>query len=331
VATVSRVLNNKPDASREARKKVGDAVNKLGYARSSQWVQLTTGKSRAISLHFPDSEANPNPVYLAFISGATAACEERDYRLHLIIRPMGDDDLLDLYRANKSDGAILMKVQLHDRRVDFLRRMDLPFVMIGHTEESAGASFIDYDFESAIGLGLEHLVGLGHRNIAYISAMPSGHVQHGPTVRALRAYKDACKNMALPMLHCEADQSLGSVRLVTARLLSEHPETTAIMTMRELVETAIYGAVIEAGLRIPDDVSVVGLTNTQGLELTIPALTALDFPAWSMAYDAGNMLIDQLEEVDTSLKEILRRPTLTVRASTGPVRRARGLEADSTV
>lgn len=322
MATVSRVLNNKPDASGEARKKVEDAVSKLGYTRSSQWVQLTTGKSSAISLHFPNTGTDPNPVYLAFISGATAACEERDYRLHLITRALEEDDLLDLYRARKTDGTILMKVQLDDPRVNFLSGMQLPFVMIGHTEGSTGASYVDYDFAAAMQLGLDHLVALGHRNIGYVSAMPSGHVQHGPTVRALRAYTDACERMGLPVFYCEADQSLRSVRLMTARMLNEHPDLTALMTMREMVEIAMYGAVTDAGLRIPEDISVVGLTNSQGLELTTPALTALDFPAWSMAYEAGNMLIDQLEEVDTTLKEVLREPTLTVRASTGPVRRA---------
>lgn len=321
VATVSRVLNNKPDASGAARKKVEDAVSKLGYARSSQWVQLTTGKSRAISLHFPNTDVDPNPVYLAFISGATAACEERDYQLHLITRSLAEKDLLDLYRANKSDGTILMRVQLDDGRVDFLRQMQLPFVMIGRTEDSIGASFVDYDMEAAVRLGLDHLVALGHRHIGYVSAMPPGHRQHGSTVRALRAYKAACKSMDLPLLHYEVDLSMRNIRLRTAAMLNEHPEITAFLAMREMVETAIYSALTEAGLRIPDDISVVGLTNAQGLELTSPALTALDFPAWSIAYEAGEMLIDQLEEVDTELKEILREPTLTIRASTSPVRR----------
>ena len=321
VATVSRVLNNKPDAANVTRKKVEDAIGKLGYAKSTQWQQLTTGKSRAISLHFPNTEGNPNPVYLDFITGATAACEERDYRLHLITRALGEDDLLDLYRSNKSDGVILMKVQLHDWRADFLRRMESPFVMIGHTEASVGASFIDYDFEAAMRMGLNHLFALGHRNVGYVSAMPAQHSQHGPTVRSLRAYKDACTELGMADLSYETDQSLQNIRLVTSGMLNEHPEITALITMREMVETALYGAANDAGLRIPDDISVVGLKHPQGPELTSPALTALDMPAWSMAYEAGNMLIDRLEEVDTNVKEILREPILTVRASTSPVGR----------
>jgi DNA-binding LacI/PurR family transcriptional regulator len=73
VATVSRELNKRPDASDGTRREVGDAITKPGYARSTQWEQLTTGKSRALSLHSHYTEANPSHVSLDFITGATAA------------------------------------------------------------------------------------------------------------------------------------------------------------------------------------------------------------------------------------------------------------------
>jgi DNA-binding LacI/PurR family transcriptional regulator len=323
VATVSRVLNNKPDASPVSRRKVEDAIGKLGYARSTQWQQLTTGKTRAISLLFPHTDTNPSHIYLDFIAGVTSACEERDYRLDLVMRSLEERDLLDLYRSNKSDGTVLMRVQLTDWRVDFLREMSLPFVMLGHTEERVGASFIDYDFEAAIRLALDHLVALGHRHIGYVSAMPSQESQHGPTMRALRAYANACTELDLPRLDYRADHDLRHIRLMTTNLLQEHPEITALVTMREMVETALFSAVHDAGLRVPDDISVLGLTTPQGPELTSPALTAMEFPAWSMAYGAGRMMIDELEGVDTTVQEILWDPTLIVRASTSPARQGR--------
>ena len=183
VATVSRVINNKPDASSEARRRVEEAIDKLGYARSTQWRQLTTGKTRAISLLFPHAETSPSHIYLDFITGVTTACEERDYRLDLITRDIDTAALVDLYRSSKSDGTILMKVQLDDWRVDLLREMNLPFVMIGHTDSSVGASYIDYDFEAAVHDGLAHLVSLGHRHVAFVSPTPPRDGQHGPTIR----------------------------------------------------------------------------------------------------------------------------------------------------
>lgn len=321
VATVSRILNDKPDVSDETRARVEDAIGRLQYARSAQWQQLTTGRSRVISLHFPNTQASANQVYLDFITGATTACEERDYRLHLITRTLDESYLLDLYRANISDGTILMKVELDDWRVELLRGQQLPFVMIGHTENSQGASFIDYDFEAAVRVALNHLVALGHQNIGYVSTVPSQHEQHGPTVRALQGYRNTCRDLGLPLLSYETGQNLQSVRLSTAHMLNTHPEITAFVTIKEMVEAAIYGAVQDAGLRIPEDVSVVGLSSPQGSELTTPALTTLDFPAWEMAYEAGNILIDQLDGTDTAVRQILREPRLTIRASTSPVKR----------
>ena len=194
----------------------------------------------------------------------------------------------------RATAPILMRVQLSDWRVDLLREMGLPFVMLGHTEEPVGASFIDYDFEAAVRIGLDHLVALGHRHIAYVSPMPSQESQHGPTMRALRAYTNACVELELPQLHYHADHDLRHIRLMTTNMLQEHPEITALVTMREMVETALFSAVHDAGLRVPDDISVLGLTTPHGPELTSPALTAMEFPAWSMAYEAGRMMIDEL-------------------------------------
>ena len=107
---------------------------------------------------------------------------------------------------------------------------------------------------------------------------------------------------------------------MTSSMLTEHPEITALMTIREMVETALYSAVHEAGLRVPDDISILGLTTPNGPKLTSPALTAMEFPAWSMAYEAGRMMIDELEGVDAGIKQVLREPSLIIRSSTSPAR-----------
>jgi hypothetical protein len=95
------------------------------------------------------------------------------------------------------------------------------------------------------------------------------------------------------------------------------------MTMREMVEAAIHGSVQDVCPSIPNDISVVGLATPEGSKLTNPASTALNFPARSMAYLAGNILFDHVEEADSSIKQILQEPSLTVQAGGGLVRRNR--------
>src|ERR1044071_3179641 len=186
VATVSRILNNKPDVSEETRRKVLDVIDELGYARNLQWKQITSGKSRVITLHYPYKLAISNQVSLHFITGVTRACEEHGYSLHLVTQSLDQNSLLDFYRTNQSDGVILMEIRLDDWRVKLLSQHKLPFVMIGRCEYNDGVNFVDFDFEAAVTVAVSHLRNLGHQYIAFVSVITDPQRNHyGPSVRAL--------------------------------------------------------------------------------------------------------------------------------------------------
>src|SRR5689334_19888325 len=150
VATVSRILNDKPDVSRETRQKVLDVIDELGYARSMQWKQITSGKARVITLHYPFELSLSNQVSIHFLTGVTTACEAHGYSLHLVTQSLDENSLLDFYRTNQSDGLILMEIRMNDWRVKLLRQQNLPFVMIGRCENNDGVNYVDYDLQSAV-------------------------------------------------------------------------------------------------------------------------------------------------------------------------------------
>ena len=136
VATVSRVLEQQARCLRQtpARRSNWRSANSGTPAarNGSSSRRARPGPSRCCSR---TPTRNPSHIYLDFIAGVTSACEERDYRLDLVMRSLDERELLDLYRSSKSDGTVLMRVQLSDWRVELLREMSLPFVMLGHTEE----------------------------------------------------------------------------------------------------------------------------------------------------------------------------------------------------
>ena len=322
VATVSRILNNKPDVSEETRQKVLAVIDELGYARSMQWQQITSGKTRVISLHYPYKLAVSNQLSLHFITGATTACEENNYSLHLVTQSLDENSILDFYRTNQSDGMILMEIRMDDWRVKLLRQHNLPFVMIGHCENNDGVSFVDFDFESAVAVTVDHLIDLGHQNIGFISVISDPKRNHySPTIRALERYKKVCAQHNIPKLYCETDNGFEDVKLATLNLLEKHPEITAVFSVFDTAVAGIFSAISSLGLSIPDDISVVGLADEQGAELTSPSLTALQFPALSMGYDAAKIMIDELERRSKSSKQILVGPKLAVHSSTGIVRK----------
>ncbi len=321
VATVSRILNNKPDVSEETRQKVLGVINKLGYARSMQWKQITSGTTKVITLHYPYKLAISNQVSLHFITGVTRACEEHGYSLHLVTQSLNENRLLDFYRTNQSDGLILMEIQTDDWRVELLRQQKLPFVMIGRCEKNDGVSFVDFDFESAMTVAVHHLVDLGHHNIAFVSMITDPKENHyGPSVRALKGYEKACARHKIPKLYCEAENGFRTVKLATLNIMRQHPEITAIVTIFDTAMAGISAAINSLGLKIPDDISFVGLGDEQGTELTSPSFTVLDFPASSMGFEAAKTLINELEKGTKTVKQILVEPRLVIRSSTGLVR-----------
>ena len=318
VATVSRILNNKPDVSEETRQKVLDVIDELGYARSMQWKQITSGKTRVITLHYPYKFAVSNQVSLDFIKGATAACEEHKYSLHLVTQSLEDNSLLDFYRTNQCDGMVLMEIRMDDLRVKLLRQHNLPFVMIGRCVNNDGVDFVDFDFESAVAVAVNYLVDVGHRNIGFISVVPNRERNHyGPNIRALEGYEKVCAQYNFSKLYCEADIGFENVKYVTLNLLKTHPEITAVVSVFDTAVAGIYSAIKSLGLSIPDDISVVGLADEQGVDLAAPSLTALHFPAFSMGYDAAKIMINRLEKNSKTRKQILVGPKLVIRSSTG--------------
>jgi DNA-binding LacI/PurR family transcriptional regulator len=321
VATVSRILNGKPDVSEETRQKVMQTIDGIGYVKRMQWQQITSGKSRVISLHYPRKLAGQSQVSHDFIIGASAACEEEGYSLHLITQSLEENKLLDLYRTNQSDGVILMEIRIDDWRVTLLRQKQLPFVMIGHCEDNEGTSFIDLDFEAAVVAAYDHLVALGHRHISYMPiVVDPGKGQYGPTIRAAAGYQEACRKYNLPGYSVEIGTDLTSIENAALNLLDRSPETTAIVSLSDISLVGIFNAIRAKGLKIPDDISAIGLTSDQGAQMITPPPTAIQFPSRTMGYEAGKMLINKLEKGTNDVVQNLMKPQLIVRNSSGPAR-----------
>jgi len=214
-----------------------------------------------------------------------------------------------------------MEIRMDDWRVELLRQQKLPFVMIGRCEKNNGVNFVDFDFESAMDVAVDHLVDLGHHTIAFVSVLTDPkRNRYGPSVRALHGYEKACARHKIPKLYCETENGFENVKLATLNILRKHPEITAVVTIFDTAMAGISSAINSLGLAIPNDISFVGLGDEQGTELTSPSLTVLDFPASSMGYQAAQIMIHELEKDTRAVKQILVEPKLVIRSSSGLVR-----------
>jgi len=321
VSTVSRILNDKPDVAEETRERVLNVIKDYRFAPQAPWQQLKSGKSHIITLHYPQ---NLNRIHMinCFVIGAATACEQNNYSLNFVVSPLDETSLLTFYRRGQTDGMILMETLMQDWRVELLRQNNFPFVMLGRCENNSGLSYIDLDVEAGVKIAMEHLIGLGHRQIGFLSAEPylftgKKNVNGlGYTAWAVKGYKQACEQYGLPVICEQVQIAKESIENGVLRLLAESPRITAILTVQETVVTGIIKAVQRRELVIPEDISIVGSADAEMAELTAPPLTTISYHAETAGFQAAKMLIEQLEGHQDGEKQILSPFELIVRGST---------------
>ena len=317
VATVSRIINNKPDVAQETRSKVLQVMEECGFAPQISWQQLRSGKSSFIALNFPQDF---NPPSQGIITGAALGCEKANYSLNLIAKTLSSKDLLTIFRSGQSDGIILMEILLNDKRIELLKQHEYPFVLVGRSADNSGLSYVDIDIERGVADAIQHLHDLGHRHIGFITHDPVlKKKEYGYTTWAVKGYENACRKHGLPILWQSAGLNTDETESTTRSFLDENPDLTAIITPQQSGVLGIMKAIKAKGLRIPQDISVVGLLTDSIGELISPPLTTIGFPDQEMGLEAARILIGHLEGTLEDPQQLLLRPDLIIRGSTGPV------------
>lgn len=318
VTTVSRILNDKPDVAEDTRERVLRVMEEYSFAPQSSWQQIRSGKSHLITMHFPQDF---NPPAHRVIFEAALGCEDAGYSINIIVNSLSDNELLAIFRGGQADGMILMEIQTHDQRVEVLRQHAYPFVLIGRCKDNTGLSYVDIDIDQGVTAAMQHLVDLGHRQIGFVTLSPVVQdKEYGYSTWALQSYDRACHQYGLPRLWRAVNLNSDDAAAVVQRLLDENPQITAIVTPQEHSVIGVLKAIRAKDLRMPDDISVIGLLNESMSELATPPLTTISFPAVEMGREAARILLGRLDGTLTTPQQVLIHAELCVRGSTGPAR-----------
>lgn len=318
VATVSYVLNGLQTISPATRERVMEVVRLLDYHPNSAARSLANRRTETIAFLIPAARSAADPFLMQFISGAVDAAGRRRYGLLLTSADGGRRALEALVKKRQVDGVILMEAEERDPRIDLLLHREFPFVLFGRSLEHPQVPSIDVDNWKGAFLATEHLTQLGHRRIGFIGA--SRKLVFGWLRK--EGYKAALEQAGLrpdPTLCAtgELTEVFGYEAMRRFLALPEPP--TAVFACSDLTAIGARKALREAGLRVPEQVSLVGYDNAPVAEFAQPPLTTVAQPTRLLGERAVEMLIDLVTGKVASQSLEIVVPELVVRGSTGPV------------
>jgi LacI family transcriptional regulator len=291
-STVSRILNGTANVSDEKRAMVEQMIEELGFKPDPVARSLAGGRTMSVGVltQFIDS-----PYYGEALRGI----EDELHRVHyspLFVsghwNEAEETKRLILLQERKVDGLIVLTGRLSDETL--LRVAEkLPVVVTGRRLSADNVFSIDYDNEEGARLAVHHLQAMGHRQIAFIS----GPLDHPDAEERLRGFEQAMRAIEpgfKPELVVQGDfQESGGFRAMNTLLQTRQPFTAVIAANDQMA----YGARLalhRAGLRVPEDVSLVGFDDLPHSAFTLPPLTSVRQSVYEVGQTAVRALLDML-------------------------------------
>ncbi len=301
-STVTRVVHAQGYVAEKTRAAVVAAMEQTGYQVNSLARSLKQRRSFVIG-HLLRSTI-PNPFYLMVARGVEDEAKTRGYTA-LTYNVQGAAEAerrgIDTFLNWRAD-ALIFTTPVVAENVDFAFARGVPVVQV-ERPKSTRAPGITVDNYAGASAAMQHLIALGHRNIAYVGGLPAAELAGYVEMERIGAYRDA---MAAIGGTCEEYFLAGSRYLLDAenslrpgydsavRLLSSARRPTAIQCANDIVAAGVLQAIREAGLSVPEDISVIGFDDTLGHYLA-PQLTTVRLPAYELGQTAARMVIDAVE------------------------------------
>lgn len=294
--TVSFAFNQPGQLSEATRKRVLATARRLGYTPHPAARSLSMKRSGSVGLLTPQplETVFANPFVAELIQGIGDVCAEHDLTL-LLVPPLNGSLESAIARA-AVDGFITLGLNAGDQTVETLRRLDLPCVLLD-ADPPAGSPAVNVDDLGGALMAAEHLLQLGHRSIAILALGPAREEQarKGVGARRLAGYRKAIKAAGLPAPTLEvAGATYAAGADAFGRLWSRKRRPTAVLAMSDMAAIGLMAAARAAGVRVPEDLSVVGFDDLPVAAWVHPGLTTVHQPIPEKGRQAARLLIASL-------------------------------------
>jgi DNA-binding LacI/PurR family transcriptional regulator len=323
IATVSRALNGRERISPETRARVLEVAKALGYQPNDLARGLAGMGTRTIALLLPDIT---NPFFPELVKGVQTLADERGHLL-LLCHNADDGDKaradIAMLRRKQVEGILLVAGTLRGRGIAEATA-GIPTVVLDRRVRGLRSDLVTVDHRAGARMAVEHLLRLGHRRIAHLTG-PAGVISAKERHLGWQQALTAAGIDPDPELVVQADFLEDGGYFAGRELLDRGAAFTAIFAANDLSAIGLLKSLTEAGLRVPDDVSVVGFDGIHLTAYTAPTLTTVAQPVFDLGRRAAELLIDRLAGAATATpRTVVLETTLIVRASTGPPNRRGG-------
>jgi LacI family transcriptional regulator len=314
-ATVSRTINHVPTVNAKMANRVWEAIKKLDYHPNTQARALVSGRSRLLGLIVSEIT---NPFFPELIQGFEDVAVEQGYEILIGSTNYDPERMKRCIRRmveRKAEGVAVMTFGIEEPLLDQLADRKVPLVFVDVGPDRPGISLLRVDYHQGIRQGVQHLAALGHREIAFVT----GPLRLHSAQSRLAAFRRAMQESGIPVdpsRIVEGDHTMEGGKAAAEKLLTGEKLPTAVMCSNDMTAIGVLHEAYRVGLRVPDDLSVIGFDNIHITQMTIPPLTTIQMSCYELARAAVMALKAHVEGTPEAKRDYLIETQLVVREST---------------
>jgi LacI family transcriptional regulator len=320
IATVSRTINHVPTVNPKIAARVWEVIKELNYYPNTQARALVSGRSRIFGLIVSEIT---NPFFPELIQGFEDVAVEHGYEIMIGSTNYDPERMKGCIRRiveRKAEGVAVMTFGIEGPLLEQLADRKVPLVFVDAGPDVPGVSLLRVDYLQGIRQGVQHLAALGHSDIAFVSGPLKLHSAHS----RLTAFHHSMQECGIPVKAkwmIEGDHTMEGGIIAAEKIYSGGKPPTAVMCSNDMTAIGVLHRAYRAGLRVPDDFSVIGFDNIRMTQMTIPPLTTIQMSCFELARMAVMALRAHAEGTPAPMREYPIETKLVVRESTGAPKR----------
>jgi LacI family transcriptional regulator len=316
IATVSRTINHNASVNPKMANRVWEVIRELNYLPNTQARALVSGRSRLLGLIVSEIT---NPFFPELIQGFEDVAVEHGYEILIGSTNYDPERMKSCIRRmieRKAEGVAVMTFGIEEPLLDQLADRKIPLVFVDVGPERPGISLLRVDYHHGIRQGVQHLAALGHRDIAFVTGPLSLHSAHSRLAAFQRAMQE-CGIVVDTRWIVEGDHTMEGGIAAAEKLLTGARLPTAVMCSNDMTAIGVLHKAYRAGLRVPDDLSIIGFDNIHITQMTIPPLTTIQMSCFDLAREAVMALRAHVEQTPAPKRDYPIETQLVVRETTG--------------